>query len=569
MKTVYLLCLLWVGISCNYEEVTISNALPIQFWDYDDETFNEKDVCSINNTCFCQPVNCSDPLVFQFTDESGKQFELQALDSAGSLVQAFAFTEISEGLFYLSITPDDSPSLCGQTVKFVIVRLDDEIIPEWDLQTFSQGNFTAITYGNGLFVAVHNTGGTRIYTSPDGITWTGRGSFVGIAFRDVCFSDDLDLFVAVGDSGAVYTSSDGITWTSRTAAAANNWKGVAYGDGLFVSVASNGTTANGIMSSPDGITWTSRSVTVTQTWEKIVYGNDKFVVVSQTAVNGIVYSLDGITWVNISLPNSVSGAYDIAYGDNKFVIVAISGGRSFWSLDGVTWNTVNILNQQWRAIEFGNGLFVAVSGTGTNRSIFSNDGGQTWTELATSSEQWYAIGYGSDRFVAGAGNGETGTDLVMIAYIDFNGGTNVKKSDCIEIKDSHDCSILINYSNSKTFAGIDYTDQSPNPEFSIRIPAIFFEEAFPDEHEEIDLSDSQSVRLMNKEKRQKKLDIGFMPFYMHQKLKLILAHDEVTIDGDSWIRTEPYEIADGNKRYPLRKASCSLTDKNYIVRNVL
>jgi hypothetical protein len=151
----------------------------------------------------------------------------------------------------------------------------------------------------------------------------------------------------------------------------------------------------------------------------------------------------------------------------------------------------------------------------------------------------------------------------------FEGVEAIYKSDCISFASVHDCTTLITYSNSKVFAGIDYVTGTPTPELNIRIPAIFFEEAFPDEHEEIDLSNSMSVRLMNKEKRQKKLDIGRMPFYMHQKMKLILAHDNIEIDGQSWIRTEAYEIAESNKKWPLRKASVLLNDKNYIVRNVL
>ncbi len=148
-------------------------------------------------------------------------------------------------------------------------------------------------------------------------------------------------------------------------------------------------------------------------------------------------------------------------------------------------------------------------------------------------------------------------------------GTPLMKSDIQYPMEAWDCTTLITYSNSKYYAGIDYLSGTPTPELNLRIPAIFFEESFPDEHEEIDLSDSQSVRLLNIEKRQKKLDIGWMPFYMHKKMKLVLSHDTIEIDGDSWIRSEPYEITESNKRWPLRKSTVVLNDKNYIVRNVL
>ena len=58
----------------------------------------------------------------------------------------------------------------------------------------------AVTYGNGLFVAVSNY---ATYNS-------------------------------------VMTSPDGITWTSRAGASALYWRGVIYGNGTFVAVANNG-----------------------------------------------------------------------------------------------------------------------------------------------------------------------------------------------------------------------------------------------------------------------------------------------------------------------------------------
>ena len=44
----------------------------------------------------------------------------------------------------------------------------------WTLQnSASDNNWTSVTYGNGLFVAVANSGtGNRVMTSYDGINWT-------------------------------------------------------------------------------------------------------------------------------------------------------------------------------------------------------------------------------------------------------------------------------------------------------------------------------------------------------------------------------------------------------------
>ena len=91
----------------------------------------------------------------------------------------------------------------------------------------ADNDWSSVAYGNGLFVAVANTGvGNRVMTSPDD------------------------------------------TWTIRTSAADNSWLSVIYGNGLFVAVANSGT-GNRVMTSPDGLTWTSRTSTSDITWTTV------------------------------------------------------------------------------------------------------------------------------------------------------------------------------------------------------------------------------------------------------------------------------------------------------------
>lgn len=162
----------------------------------------------------------------------------------------------------------------------------------------------------------------------------------------------------------------------------------------------------------------------------------------------------------------------------------------------------------------------------------------------------------------------------QISLYDFSiyseDSANIKaKSDCVSFRENHECSQLISYSNSKTFADLVFTDDTPSPNFYVRIPAVFFHEQYPQEEENIELSNENYVRLHSEIKRKKLLEIGYMPYYMHRKMNLILAMDDVTIDGEEWIKQDAYEIADGNKHYPLKRANVLLTDKNYIKRNIL
>jgi len=113
----------------------------------------------------------------------------------------------------------------------------------WTLRTSAIEGWVSVTYGNGLFVAVSNTGlGNRVMTSPDGIIWTSRVSAANNTWRSVTYGNGLFVAVAVSGTGnRVMTSPDGITWTTRTSAADNQWIGVTYGNGIFVAVSNTGT----------------------------------------------------------------------------------------------------------------------------------------------------------------------------------------------------------------------------------------------------------------------------------------------------------------------------------------
>jgi hypothetical protein len=187
-------------------------------------------------------------------------------------------------------------------------------------------DWTSVTYGNGLFVAVSWNGTNRVMTSPDGITWTSRSAAAETNWKGVTYGNSLFVAVSYSQQGPignrVMTSPDGITWTSRISAAENNWTDVNYGNGLFVAVSSNGT-GNRVMTSPDGITWTSRSSAADNPWSSVTYGDGLFVAVSGGSAfptNRVMTSPDGITWTSRSSVNSTWTS--VTYGNGLFVAVA-------------------------------------------------------------------------------------------------------------------------------------------------------------------------------------------------------------------------------------------------------
>lgn len=148
--------------------------------------------------------------------------------------------------------------------------------------------------------------------------------------------------------------------------------------------------------------------------------------------------------------------------------------------------------------------------------------------------------------------------------------TDLAKSDCISIKEYQKETVLINYHNNRIFVSLNSAIGTPDPEFNLRIPAIFFKERHPDTTETIKLSNSRMIENMSEIEFQKLLQIKNMPAYMHLKTKLALKFQNVVIDNVEWVARESYEVVDSsNPRWPMNKAQIWLNRKDYIVRNIL
>jgi hypothetical protein len=165
---------------------------------------------------------------------------------------------------------------------------------------------------------------------------------------------------------------------------------------------------------------------------------------------------------------------------------------------------------------------------------------------------------GTGNIAIDAANGQRSVgDSEIVAY-----------TDCLDIRQNHEETILLTYSNHRNFAGLKYDGTSPQTEFNIRIPAIFFHQRFPEEDETMELS-SELVTLSGTLRKQRQLDVDYVPYYFHEKLKLILKHQILTVFNKQWIKQEAYEIVEGNRLSPLKKAKCWLSDKEFVHRNIL
>jgi hypothetical protein len=116
---------------------------------------------------------------------------------------------------------------------------------------------TALTYGNGMFVAV------------------GDGPFSG--------------------HRSILSSSDGLSWTVREQGLDPTLQAVAYGNGQFLAAGGGGT----VLLSQDGVSWQRVDPGPFHTAPSLAYGNGAFVICDYA---GVFYSLDGRLWLPVTPP---------------------------------------------------------------------------------------------------------------------------------------------------------------------------------------------------------------------------------------------------------------------------
>jgi len=339
--------------------------------------------------------NPTSALVTGLSDGTAYQFRVRAVSAAGTGLESATASAIPI-------------STAGTGVNWAIHNSTDDRL------------WTSVTYGNGLFVAVAQTGvGNRVMTSPDGIDWTSRPAATNNDWTSVTYGNGL--FVAVSSTGSgnrVMTSPDGETWTNQTSAADIVWTSVTYGNGLFVAVATNGS-GNQVMTSPDGVTWMIQTTPVSNQWNSVTYGNGLFVAVATGGdLQRVMTSPDGENWTPHTAPEKIWTS--VTYGNGLFVAVA-SGGISLDNLvmtspDGVTWTSqTSAANKALRDVTYGNGLFVAVTvDLGTGQRVMTSPDGENWTSQESAADNpWNSITYGNGAFVSVGGTSLGGGSKVM------------------------------------------------------------------------------------------------------------------------------------------------------------
>ncbi|MBT0666427.1 hypothetical protein KI809_19130 [Geobacter pelophilus] len=261
--------------------------------------------------------------------------------------------------------------------------------------------WSAITYGNGLFVAIPQNG-SAYATSPDGIAWVSRtlpspptgGYWVKIAYGNGTFV--LLGNGANGNATNVYaTSTDGINWTPGTLPVSSVWVAITYANGRFVALAASSTVC--ALSSTDGTTW-SQGDLANGTWTSVAYGNNVFVAITYNG-SALATSPDGVTWTARTPTNSAGRS--VTFGNGLFVAIVYNSNVFATSPDGITWTARTMpMTAYWSNITYGNRVFVATVENNSKVAAVSPDGILWYQVGLPSAANWQGIAYGNGSFIA-------------------------------------------------------------------------------------------------------------------------------------------------------------------------
>jgi len=562
-------------------KVTISDSNPVQFWPIAESTYNETAVCSIEPVFWCQPFEGDDEIRLQFLGDEYFTYNLIAYDDQDVELQKMPFGEIGDDLFELDFLIDglsgkiNPPTSWGDEDFFGLLHFTK------DSTSFSKtasGSFQSLGATRALPKLIEQ--GVTV-TIP--LTIVVTGSFnPGIFYVTVRFFNGNpapsgvpcdNAFSHSGLTPGTYNDTIVFTMTNAPATYIEIQCGIP-------TTPSSGAISITIGDIPlcnvtDEI---SLKIEETETFDNYSFDAGTLLPWHQVADGGIGFWAIDTGTNRARLPQTFAGvpgtsSLTIALRHHFAQVQATAKKFSFQVIAGIrsasvgSWNNSELYAVYYiNGIEIGNQLI----------NTFADNSDSGILSFTTSVSNFDEIGFRIKyKYTSSFGFSGAWTVDISSFFPSDVAGTGLQlnsgityKSDCISIKPQV-CTELITYSNSNPFDDIAYPEISPSSVFKLRVPAVFFEEEFPDEYESIDLSNSEIVQLSSEVKHKKLFDVGWMPFYMIQKLQLVLAHDNVIIQGKNWIKGDGMTKIQGNKRYPLRRTQFLLTDRDFIKRNVL
>ena len=228
-------------------------------------------------------------------------------------------------------------------------------------------------------------GNHSLATSSDGVLWQGRTglSIFSTDVESVLYSPQLGIWCAVGQgTNTVATSQDGISWIARTSPVNSAGKALAWSQQLGIFVM-GGSGTNQIATSQDGINWTGQVSAITVQVNGVEWSSNLslFVAVGNGTFS-VATSPTGVTWTGRTGLFTTTGVC-VTWNPQLSQFVAGGTGTTFnltTSADGISWigtSNINNLMTNVYCVAWGGQVWVA-GGTGANTLCTSPDG-VAWT----------------------------------------------------------------------------------------------------------------------------------------------------------------------------------------------
>jgi hypothetical protein len=244
-----------------------------------------------------------------------------------------------------------------------------------------------VTYGNGIFVLVGDTG--KLATSTNSIEWVLRTSGMGTgseAFNTVKYNDGIYVASAGSSSGLTSVSTDAITWIARTTGfGVSKINTIAVGNNIWIIGGTGGNIQSStqqtltqfgdgalLRASTDSIAWTTRTTgknTVQIT--ELQYGDQGSAAGQHSLASGLNYigqnfliaSTDNIIWTERTTGFG-SSILSLGYGGGIYLMSG-NGGSLLTTTNTIAWTfrTSGFGSSSIISITYGSGYYVVASAT--------------------------------------------------------------------------------------------------------------------------------------------------------------------------------------------------------------
>lgn len=150
--------------------------------------------------------------------------------------------------------------------------------------------------------------------------------------------------------------------------------------------------------------------------------------------------------------------------------------------------------------------------------------------------------------------------------IRFNDGISTYfESDCITLKESHDCTLKLTWTNNENAYGFDYT----NLQFiqTLRVEGKKWQPKYPKEKEVFKDSVGNRMILRSDTTKTELLTVNEIPAYLHDALSIGVEHDVFKIDDVEYVNEESEYGPKWRKSSPLASVEVEVIKKDQDLTN--